>query len=82
MSEELISLQAEEDALDAEYSDIEKRKSDKYLQQKEVLDKKRADLLDKINKFKSGEYSYHYLKKLLWAIDTKLSSPFISLNFD
>jgi hypothetical protein len=38
--------------------------------------------MDKINQFKSGEHSYHYLKKLLWAIDTKLSAPFISLNYD
>lgn len=82
MTEQLVKLQTEETELNDKYSDSEQRKSNDYIRESQSLENRRQSLMDKINQFKSGEHSYHYLKKLLWAIDTKLSAPFISLNYD
>lgn len=48
----------------------------------EELLAEKQQIIDKRNKFLNGEYSAHYLKKMLFAIDTGLSEPFISLTYD
>jgi hypothetical protein len=58
------------------------RKSSTYTHSLEELEAERQQIIDKRNKFLNGEYSAHYLKKMLFAIDTGLSNPYVSLNWD
>lgn len=48
----------------------------------EELLAEKQQITDKRNKFLNGEYSAHYLKKMLFAIDTGMSDPYVSLNWD
>ena len=57
------------------------RKLPNYIQKLRDLEQERNKIIEKRNKFLSGEYSAHYLEKMLWVIDTNLSGPFISLNY-
>lgn len=70
-----------------ELIDIEKAKAqltdaDKGSAKEQELLQKEQQLIDRRNKFLNGEHSLHYLKKMLFAIDTGLNSPFLSLNFN
>lgn len=79
---ELISVDERIEKLNKETKDTDKRNNPKYTHALEELEAERKYIIDKRNKFLSGEYSAHYLKKLLFAIDTNLSEPFVSLNYD
>lgn len=67
--------------LNAETADTE-RKNSSYVHALEELEAERQQIIDKRDKFLNGEYSAHYLKKMLFAIDTNLSEPYISLTYE
>lgn len=67
--------------LNSETADTNKKESG-YTHTLEELEAERQQIIDKRNKFLNGEYSAHYLKKMLFAIDTNLSEPYISLTYD
>lgn len=78
--EELLNIENKITQLESE-TDINKRE-DSFKENLEKLKSEKANILSKKDKFLSGEYSAHYLKKLLFAIDTNLSSPFTALNYN
>lgn len=67
--------------LNSKTADTNKKESG-YTHTLEELEAERQQIIDKRNKFLNGEYSAHYLKKMLFAIDTNMSEPFISLNYN
>jgi hypothetical protein len=81
MIKDLKAVNDKIDKLNSETNDSD-RKGSNYVHALEELEAERAEIVDKRNKFLSGEYSAHYLKKMLFAIDTNLSAPFISLTFN
>ena len=71
------------DVLNAGTNDADKRSNNPYYNMSlSQLEQEYQQLIDKRNKFLNGEYSAHYLDKMLFAIDTNASSPYISLNYN
>lgn len=81
MIKDLKNVEDKINKLNDETNDLD-RKNSSYTHALEELEAERAQIIDKRNKFLNGEYSAHYLKKMLFAIDTNLSAPFISLTFN
>lgn len=77
---EFKDIDAKIDELNANTNDSD-RKLPNYIQKLKDLEAERNQIIEKRNKFLSGEYSAHYLEKMLWAIDTNLSGPFISMTY-
>lgn len=70
------------DNLNSGATDTAKRDNPYYNMSLSQLEQEYQQLIDKRNKFLNGEYSAHYLEKMLFAIDTAMSDPFVSLNYN
>lgn len=81
MAADLKRIDGEIVRLNSQTADTD-RKNSTYTHALEELEAERGQIIDKRNKFLNGEYSAHYLKKMLFAIDTGLNEPYISLNYD
>lgn len=62
-------------------TDPSKRNNEKYKEKLEELRKKKEDLIKK-KEYLFGEGSLGYVEKTLWAMDTKLSGQFVTINFN